>query len=298
VLGQTLIDFPAPDFKTWDASVAGATAFLKKWRGHELIVPALAPHAPYTVSLDHLETVKQLSDELAAPIVIHVSETKTEVEQIKEKYGVTPVVFLDRYGLLGPRVLANHMVWPTHEDLLVLKKHDVGVAHCPQSNMKLASGIAPVPKMLELKIPVGLGTDGAASNNDLDLWEEIDTAAKLHKLSSGDPTAVSAREAFAMATIDGARAIKMADRIGSLEVGKSADLVIVDVDAPHVTPLYDVYSHLVYAVKASDVRTVVVAGRVIVEDRKPTTLDAEAILAKARDYREKIHAAVKQTGRK
>jgi 5-methylthioadenosine/S-adenosylhomocysteine deaminase len=148
--------------------------------------------------------------------------------------------------------------------------------------------------LLALKFPVGVATDGPASNNDLDLWEEIDTAAKLHKVASGDPTAVSAREAFAMATIDGARAIDMADRIGSLEVGKRADFVIVAVDAPHQTPLYDVYSHLVYTTKASDVRTVVINGRVVVDDRKPTTLDADAILAKAREYRDKIRAAVKK----
>lgn len=294
VLGQTLIDFPAPDFKTWDDSVAGATAFLKKWKGHELIVPALAPHAPYTVSPEHLQQVKQISDEHAAPIIIHVAETKNEVEQVREKYGATPVLHLDRLGFLGPRVIANHMVWPTDDELMLLVKHGVGVAHCPQSNMKLASGIAPVPKMLGLKIPVGLGTDGAASNNDLNLWEEIDTAAKLHKVATGDPTVVPAREAFAMATIDGARAIHMADRIGSLEVGKLADFAIVSVDAPHQTPLYDVYSHLVYTTKASDVRTVVINGRVVVEGGKPTTLDADAILAKAREYRDKIRAAVKK----
>lgn len=294
VLGQTLIDFPAPDFKTWDDSVAGATKYLEKWKGHELVVPALAPHAPYTVSPEHLQRIKQISDEQAAPILIHVAETKNEVQQIQEKYQATPVVHLDRLGFLGPRVVAKHMVWPTDEELLLLVKHGVGVAHCPQSNMKLASGIAPVPKMLGLKISVGLATDGPASNNDLDLWEEIDTAAKLHKVATGDPTVVSAREAFAMATIDGARAIDLADKIGSLEVGKRADFVIVSVDAPHQTPLYDVYSHLVYTTKASDVQTVVVNGRIVVEARKPTTLDADAILAKAREYRDKIRAAVKK----
>ena len=158
--------------------------------------------------------------------------------------------------------------------------------------MKLASGIAPVPKMFALKLAVGLGTDGAASNNDLDLWEEIDTAAKLHKVATGDPTVVSARQAFAMATIEGARALGMADRIGSLEVGKQADVVTVAVDAPHVTPLYDVYSHLAYSVKAGDVRSVVVAGRVVIENRRTTTLDREAVLAEARQYRERLQAAV------
>lgn len=292
VLGQTLIDFPAPDYKTWDDAVGGVETFVKKWKGHELITPAVAPHAPYTLSSEHLQVAKRLSDEHEVPLLIHVAETKAEVAQIQEKYGTTPILYLDSIGVLGPRLVAKHVVWPTDDELLLLKKHDVGVAHCPQSNMKLASGIAPVPKMLALKIPVGVATDGPASNNDLDLWEEIDTAAKLHKVATGDPTVVSAREAFAMATIEGARAVDMADRIGSLEKGKLADIVVVAVDAPHQTPRYDVYSHLVYATKASDVRTVIVNGRIVVDERKPTNLDPEAILAEARAYRDKILAAV------
>jgi 5-methylthioadenosine/S-adenosylhomocysteine deaminase len=294
VLGQTMIDFPAPDFKTWDAVRPACDAYLRKWKGHPLITAALAPHAPYTVSPEHLQEMKALADEHAAPFIIHLAETKNEVDQIREKYQTTPVLHLDRHGLLGPTVIANHVVWPTDEELLLLAKHGVGVAHCPQSNMKLASGIAPVPKMLALKIPVGLGTDGAASNNDLDMWDEVDTAAKLHKLAAGDPTVVPAPVAFAMATIEGARAIHMADRIGSLEVGKLADLAILAVDGPRQTPLFDVYSHLVYTAKAADVRTVVVHGRVTVDDGRVTTLDEDAILAKAREYREKIRAAVKK----
>ncbi len=288
ILGQTLIDFPAPDFKTWGAMTAATDAYLAKWKGHRLIVPAAAPHAPYTVSPEHLQEVKQLSDKHGAPILLHVAETKQEIETVREKYQATPVVHLDKLGLLCPQLIAKHVVWATDDELLLLKKHNVGVAHCPQSNMKLASGIAPIPKMLELKLAVGLGTDGPASNNDLDMWEEIDTAAKLHKVATGDPTVVSARQALAMATIDGARAVHMAERIGSLEVGKEADFILVGIDAPHQTPLYDFYSHLVYATKASDVRTVVVAGRVIVEDRKPATLDPDAIRRDALRYRDQI----------
>lgn len=294
VLGQTLIDFPAPDFKTWDASLAGCDAYLTKWKGHTLITPAVAPHAPYTLTPEHLKAVKQLADKHGVPYVIHVAETAAEVKTIGERYQTTPVVHLDRLGILGPNVIANHMVHANDAELLLLKKHGVGVAHCPQSNMKLASGIAPVPKMLALKIPVGLGTDGPASNNDLDLWEEIDTAAKLHKVATGDPTVVSAREALAMATIDGARAIHQADKIGSLEIGKAADIIVVGIDAPHQTPLYDVYSHLVYTTKASDVRTVIVNGRVVVEDRQIKTLDADVVLKQAREYRERISAALKK----
>jgi 5-methylthioadenosine/S-adenosylhomocysteine deaminase len=294
VLGQSLIDFPVPDAKDWDAATARCEAYVIKWKGHSLVTPAVSPHAPYTVSPEHLQFAKALADKHGVPLVIHLAETQDEVKTIRERYQTTPVLHLDRLGVLGPNVIAAHMVHPTDDELLLLKKHDVGVSHNPQSNMKLASGIAPVPKMLELKIAVGLGTDGPASNNDLDLWEEIDTAAKLHKVTSGDPTAVSAREAFAMATIEGARAIHQDEKIGSLEVGKLADLVVVSLDGPHQTPLYDVYSHLVYTTKASDVRSVVVHGKLVVEDRKPLTLDDDAILAKAREYREKISAALKK----
>lgn len=292
VLGSTLIDFPAPDFKTWDDSIAGCEKFLAKWQEHPLITPAVAPHSPYTASPEHLQAGKQLADKYSMPLVIHLAETKNEVDTIRAKYQTTPVVHLDKLGVLGPNVIAKHVIWADDPELALLAKHAVGVAHCPQSNMKLASGIAPVPKMLALKLAVGLGTDGAASNNDLNMWEEIDTAAKLHKVATGDPTVVSAREAFAMATIEGARAIHQEKRVGSLEVGKQADLAIVAVDAPHQTPLYDVYSHLVYTTKASDVRTVIVAGRIVVEERKPKTLDAAAILAEAKNYRDRIRAAV------
>ena len=292
VLGQTLIDFPAPDYKTWEAATAGCDKFLADWKDHPLITAAVAPHAPYTVSPEHLQEARKLADRYGAPVVIHVAETKSEVQTIRDRHGASPIVHLDRLEVLKGRTLANHVVWADDADLALLAKHSVGVAHCPQSNMKLASGIAPVPKMFALKLAVGLGTDGAASNNDLDLWEEIDTAAKLHKVATGDPTVVSARQAFAMATIEGARALGMADRIGSLEVGKQADVVTVAVDAPHVTPLYDVYSHLAYSVKAGDVRSVVVAGRVVIENRRTTTLDREAVLAEARQYRERLQAAV------
>lgn len=288
ILGQAMVDFPAPDNKTWEATYAATEAFVAKWHDHPLVTPAVAPHAPYTVSPDHLQAARKLADKYDVPIVIHLAETKHEEETIVGQYQATPVTHLDKLGLLSPRVIAVHVVWPTDAELLTLKKKGVGVVHCPQSNMKLASGIAPIPKMLDLEIPVALGTDGAASNNDLDIWEEVDTAAKLHKVALLDPTIVSARQAVAMATIEGARAIHMADRIGSLEVGKLADLIIVDMDEPHQLPLYDVYSHLAYVTKASDVRTTIVGGQVIVEDRQAKTLDRGAILAEARGYADRI----------
>jgi len=206
VLGETLIDFPAPDNKTWEAGMAYMEKYAQKWKGHALITPAIAPHAPYTVSTDHLKQAHAFSERSGVPLVIHVAEDYAEVKTIQERYNSSSVSYLDRIGLLDQRVIAAHMVWPNEEDIKTLASRSVGVAHCPQSNMKIAAGAAPVPQMLRAGVAVGLGTDGAASNNDLDLWEEIDTAAKLHKLIMKDATVINAREALEMATIRGARA--------------------------------------------------------------------------------------------
>src|SRR2546423_4191678 len=268
VLGETVIDFPVADNKTYDEALAYTERFIKKWQGNPLIIPAIAPHAPYTVSEDHLKAARALSDRLRAPIVTHISETKREVDDSLSAKGASPVDYLNRIGFLNNRVVAAHVVWPSEEELGLLKKLGVGIVHNPQSNMKLASGTAPVPEMLRENLPVGLGTDGAASNNDLSLWEEMDTAAKLHKLISKDPKGVTAQEAFEMATIRGARAVHLENEIGSIEKGKHADLVIVDLDALNQTPFYNIYSDLVYATKAGDVRTVVIEGRVVMRDRR------------------------------
>jgi 5-methylthioadenosine/S-adenosylhomocysteine deaminase len=292
VLGETVIDFPVADNKTYEAGLAYSEKFIQKWKGNALIVPAIAPHAPYTVSEEHLKAARALSDRLRSPIVIHISETKREVDDSLKTKGASPVVYLNRIGFLNDRVIAAHMVWPTEGELGVLKKLGVGIVHNPQSNMKLASGTAPVPEMLKENLPVGLGTDGAASNNDLNLWEEMDTAAKLHKLISNDPKVVSAEEAFEMATIRGARAMHLDKEIGSIETGKRADIVIVDLDALNQTPFYNIYSDLVYATKAGDVRTVVIEGRIVMRDRRLLTLNEETIKADARRYREKIVRSV------
>ena len=292
VLGETVIDFPVADNKTYDAGLAYSERFITKWKGNALIVPAIAPHAPYTVSEDHLRAARSLSDKLSAPIVIHISETKREVDDSVKTKGASPVDYLNRIGFLNDRVIAAHMVWPSDEELGLLKKLGVGIVHNPQSNMKLASGTAPVPQMLKENLPVGLGTDGAASNNDLNLWEEMDTAAKLHKLISNDPKVVTAEEAFEMATIRGARALHLDKEIGSIEKGKRADLVIVDLDDLNQTPWYNIYSDLVYATKADDVRTVIIEGRVIMRDRRLLTLNEETIKADARRYRERVVQSV------
>ncbi len=292
VLGETVIDFPVADNKTNAEAMAYVERFVKHWQGNALIVPAIAPHAPYTVSGEHLKAVRALSDKTGAPIVIHISETQREVDDsLKDKHA-TPINYLNSIGFLDDKVIAAHVVWPTEAELGLLKRLGVGIVHNPQSNMKLASGVAPVPEMLKRDLPVGLGTDGAASNNDLNLWEEMDTAAKLHKVFAKDPKVVSAQEAFEMATIRGARALHLEKEIGSIEKGKRADLVIVDLDDLNQTPYYNIYSDLVYSAKAGDVRSVIIQGRIVMRDRKLLTLNEETIKADARRYREKIVQSV------
>ncbi len=288
VLGETVIDFPVADNKTNAEAMAYVERFVQKWKGNDLIVPAIAPHAPYTVSEEHLKAARAFSDRTGAPIVTHISETKREVDDSIKARGASPVDYLAGIGFLSDRVIAAHMVWPNDGELAILKRIGVGVVHNPQSNMKLASGVAPVPKMLAEGLRVGLGTDGAASNNDLNMWEEMDTAAKLHKLISGDPKVMTAQQAFELATISGARALHLEKEIGSSEKGKRADLVIVNRDSLNQIPVYNIYSDLVYATKASDVETVVINGRVVMRDRRLLTLDEAAIKAEARMFREKI----------
>jgi len=290
VVGETLIDFPAPDNKSWDAAIDYSRRFVERWRDHARITPAIAPHAAYTVSGEHLQAAHALATELEVPLLMHLAEDQAEINSVRERTGHTPIDYLDQLGILTDRLLAAHVVWPTATELELLAERGVGVAHCPQSNMKIAAGVAPVPQMIAADLDLGLGTDGAASNNDLDLWEEIDTAAKLHKVTSGDPTVVNARQAMRMATIGGARALDMEDTIGSLEIGKRADLIIVATDGFHQQPYYDPYSVLTYSTKASDVRTVIVDGRVVVEDGRVLTLDADAVLAEAAAYAERIAA--------
>lgn len=294
VLGETVIDFPVADNKTNAEAMAYVERFVQKWKGHDLIVPAIAPHAPYTVSEEHLKAVRAFSDRTGAPIVTHISETKREVDDSLKAKGASPVDYLARIGFLNERVIAAHMVWPSNGEIDTLKRLGVGVVHNPQSNMKLASGVAPVPKMMAEGLRVGLGTDGAASNNDLSMWEEMDTTAKLHKVFSGDPKVMSAEEAFALATIGSARALHLEKEIGSIEKGKRADLVIVNRDSLNQIPLYNVYSDLVYATKASDVETVIINGRIVMSDRRLLTLDEAAIKAGARTFRERI---IKSLGR-
>jgi 5-methylthioadenosine/S-adenosylhomocysteine deaminase len=288
VLGETVIDFPVADNKTNAEAMAYVEKFVSHWQGNDLIIPAIAPHAPYTVSEEHLKAMRAFSDRTGAPIVTHISETKREVEDSIKAKGASPVDYLERIGFLNERVIAAHMVWPQAGETEILKRRRVGVVHNPQSNMKLASGVAPVPRMLDEGILLGLGTDGAASNNDLNMWEEMDTAAKLHKVFSGDPKVLSAQQAFELATIRGAAALHLEKEIGSLEKGKRADIVILERDALNQIPLYNVYSDLVYATKASDVETVIINGRLVMRNRRLLTLNETAIKNGARIFRDRI----------
>ncbi len=293
VLGETVIGFPAPDYKSPADTLAATEKYFRAFGNDPLIVPAIAPHAIFTNTEESLQASRALADRYHAPLLIHLSETKKENDDAMAKYKKSPTAQLDAWGVFNGPTIAAHGVWLSDDDLKILKSRGVGLAHNPSSNMKLASGVADVVKILGLGIPMGLGTDGVAgSNNDVDMFEEMDLAAKLQKVTTGDPRSLPAQQALEMATITGARAIGMADRIGSIEIGKRADIVSVRLDAPHAVPMYDVYSQIVYALKASDVADVMVNGRVIVRDRKMLTIDAGEVMTKAAEYQARIQKSI------
>ena len=292
VLGQSVIGFPVPDYRTPEDALAGAKAFIERYRGHPLIIPSVAPHALYTTPLEIVERARDLAREYGVPLQIHAVEPPEENDQMIEKIGKRTIDALAEAGVLGPRTILHHAIWLSEEDVRTIARHGASTSHNPESNMKTASGVSPVPDLLAAGVAVGLGTDGPASNNNLDMFEEMDTAAKVHKLFREDPTVMPARTVFEMATRGGAKALGLGDRIGSIEVGKRADLVLIDLSAPELHPLYDVYSHLVYAVKGAHVRTVVVDGRVIVKDRKITTVDVDEVLQRVAKIRASILASL------
>ena len=294
VLGQTIIQFPVPDAKTPAEGIARAVAFIRQWAGDELIVPAIAPHSMYTLETSTLKEIRAVATRERAPVIIHLAETRDEVEVARDKYKATPTQFLESIGFWGDRTLAAHGVHLTPADIGILTRRRVGVSHNPESNMKLASGTSPVPAMQKAGVVVGLGTDGAASNNDLDMFEAMRQAAFLHKLTSNDPSALPARTALAMATIGGARALGLEREIGSLEPGKRADLLIVSMRAARQTPLYDPLSHLVYVTRGDDVQTVVVNGKIVMRDRKVLTLDENAVIREAGAWGIKVMQSVQK----
>lgn len=293
VLGETWLDFPVPPHKDLEEAKTYTRAFLAKWKGHRRITPAVAPHAPYTCSKETLLAAKMLADELKVPLLIHLSETQDEQKQIREKYGKTPTQWLDSIGFLAPNVVAAHGVWLNAEDMGVLKARKVSVSHNPESNMKLASGIAPVVAMRNAGVTVGLGTDGVAgSNNDLDMFDAMDFAGKLAKVATMDSTALPARDLLKMATIEGARALGIGDVTGSLEVGKMADLIAVDLNDPRTRPIYDIASALVYTARASDVSLTVVDGKVLFDEKGWRTLKPQDVMKAAEEWRKKINDAI------
>ena len=296
VLGETWLDFPVPDHKDLAESIKVTRAFLEKWKGHPRVIAAVAPHAPYTNAKESLLAARDLALEFKAPLLIHLSETRDEQKLIAEKYGTTPAKWLEAIGFLGPNVLVAHCVWCDADDFRLLAERKVGISHNPESNMKLASGILNVVAARKAGVAVGLGTDGVAgSNNDHDMWEAMDFAGKLAKVSTMDPTALPAKELLRMATIEGARAMKMEDRIGSLETGKCADLIAVDLSGARTQPLWDVFSTLVYAVKEGDVSLTMVEGRVLWDGRTVRTVDAAKTLREAEEWRSRIAASLKVT---
>jgi len=294
-LGETWIDFPDPDNKNEAEMAAYTEKFLKKWHGDPLIHASVAPHSIYTCSEKTLRDSAALARRYHAPILIHVAEMQKEFVDSMKTNNATPVQYLDRIGLLGPDVLAAHCIWLDATDIKILAKRQTGCVHNPSSNMMLASGVAAVVDQRAAGMRVGLGTDGpAGSNNDLNMMEEMDLAAKLQKTYRADPRALGAKGALEMATIEGARALHMEKEIGSLEVGKKADFIVLNLNVPNAVPLYDVYSQIVYALKASEIETVVVGGKTLLKDGKVLTVDEAKALAKAKEYGKQVEASLKQ----
>lgn len=278
LVAQGVIDFPAPGVPDPQKNLDVASAFLEKWMDFwDLVVPGLFCHSPLTCSKQTLLKAHEISDKFESPLQVHLSETPDEPAEIKERTGLRPVFYLDDLGLLDSTLIAAHAIHLEEQEIDLLGARGVKIVHCPESNMKLGSGIAAVGKMLEKGITVGLGTDGCASNNNLDLLGEMDAAAKLAKVANLDPTLLDARTVLKMATIEGARIIGLEDKIGTIEVGKKADIIIVDANTPHMTPLYNPYSQLVYSATGGDVRDVIINGRIVYRDRCFTTLDSNEI---------------------
>lgn len=291
VLGSGILDFPSVSAQSADEYLENAKQFIKDWNGDELITPCIAPHALYTCGPETLKKAKTLAEIMDVPLHIHLSETQWEVGEVMARYHKRPVEYLADLGFLDESVLAAHCIWLHDHEIDLLAKHKVGVSHCMESNLKLASGFAPVVSMLTAGIKVSFGTDGAASNNDLSILSEMSTTAKVHKALSNDPTVLDAKTALLMATRWGAEVLGLGNLVGSIERGKSADIIVMDIDKPHLTPIYNIYSHIVYAAMESDVEAVMVNGKMVMNDRELLTLDEEDILRKARKWRDKIQPA-------
>ncbi len=285
-LGFGILDFPTKVAKTPEEYIKKAEKFARELKGHELVFPVICPHAPYTCSPKTLLKAKEVADRYNLMLHIHVSETKGEVERIKEEYGKTPIKHLEDIGFLGGNVLCAHVVWSDEEEREILKERNVKVAHCPESNLKLASGIAPIPDYLKRGITVCLGTDGAASNDNLNMHEEMATCAKLHKGVNLDAKAIDAKTALKIATENGFKAVGI--KAGRIEEGYEADIILVRSDTPEMTPLYDPVAQFVYSASSEAIDTVICKGKILMEKRELKTVDEEEVYAKAKKWEEKI----------
>ncbi|MBW1771543.1 MAG: amidohydrolase [Deltaproteobacteria bacterium] len=283
IVGEVLYDFDSPNYGSLENGFKYTETLIKKWASDPLISIAVEPHALFTCSPDLLQRADALAKKYQVPLIIHLAETLNEIEEVKNRYGVSPVDHLISLGLAGPHLIADHCVHLDDREIALLAGHGVKAVHMPESNMKLASGVSPVPKLLDAEMTVGIGTDGCASNNNLDLFTEMDMAAKLHKLDNMDPTVLDAPTVLKMATIESARALDLDTITGSLEPGKKADVIILDTDKPHLTPMYNPFSHVVYAARGNDVSHSIIHGRLVMEDRRLLTLDLQEVMEKAQE---------------
>jgi 5-methylthioadenosine/S-adenosylhomocysteine deaminase len=290
LVGEVIYDFPSPNYGPVEKAIEYSEGLIRKWRNDPIVSIAVEPHSLYTCSPKLLTMANELALKYEVPLIVHVAETISEVNEIKVKYGKTPIEHLDSLKILGPHLIADHCVCIESSDITTMAKRGVKVVHNPESNMKLASGVAPVPEMLASGLTVGLGTDGCASNNNLDLFMEMDMAAKIHKVNTMDPTVMDAISVLKMATVGGAKVLGLEDFIGSLEVGKKADIIVVDTYQPHLVPMYNPFSHLVYAANGNDVRHTIINGRLVMEDRGLLTLDLDEVIAHAKEKAVKVRS--------
>ncbi|MEM1176482.1 MAG: amidohydrolase family protein [Pseudomonadota bacterium] len=298
LISSTVIDQRSPDAEDAGDSLRKGSGFLERWhKRNSRITPILGPHANYTLNRAQLAATREAADEFGAPISIHVSESPFELQYSKDNYGTTSIHMLDDIGFLDGPTIAAHVVWPTDEEIGILAERQVGVIHNPTSNMKLASGVSPVPKMLDAGVRMGIGTDGTASNNDLDMWEEMRLAALLAKVDTMNPESLPAETVLRMATTDGATAIGLGDVTGSIEVGKRADLIQVAFDDVHHVPTYDVVSHLVYVTDEQDVETVIVDGQLLMQDGSFMTIDTKRVAREANELGARIKRALAERNR-
>ncbi len=290
VLSESVVDFPAPNSPNPDVGLSHTLDLIRKWKNHPLIRISASAHTPFTASADSIVRARQMAVDHGLIFNIHLSETRWEVEESIKKHGVSPVKFLDNLGVLDSRTIAAHCVHLDDEDIDIFTKKDVAVGHNPQCNMKLANGVAPIQKFLDRGLRVGIGTDGVASNNDLDMFDEMRSSALAQKLSAGDPSVLKAQSVVEMGTIMGARAIGMGDIIGSIEPGKKADVILLDLGRPHAIPHFNVYSLIAYSLRGSDVETVIVNGQMLVDQRKLLTVDLETVYQKVKRLSKKLKA--------